>query len=96
MSLSRPVAICAAREALCPRCSNPIVGRTVQKADGALVTCMNRHDRGTCGQRIVLLASHGMVVVVGLDHDEFRQLFADDRPLERGLRALGILVERPG
>jgi pseudouridine-5'-phosphate glycosidase len=55
---------------------------------------MNRHNGGTCAQRVVTLAATSMVVVIGLEQNEFEILLKDERPLKDGLRDLGVLVGR--
>lgn len=92
--IGRPYAVCDARDPICPRCGNVVVGRVLQKLDGAVATCMNRHRKDTCGQRVVLLASHGMVVVIGISDGEFDALIQDQRPLREGLAEVGIIAGR--
>lgn len=87
-------AVCDAREPICPKCSNVIVGKALQKPDGTVWTCLNRHEGGTCGQHVVTLATHGMVVVVAIEQGEFRLLLEDERSLKDGLRELDILIGR--
>lgn len=90
----RPHAVCDAVDPICPRCSQVLVGKAMQKPDGSIMTCMNGRAGESCGQRVALIGQGSMVTVVGLDREEFDRLLEDTRSLKDGLRDLEILVGR--
>lgn len=96
------VAVCHQQEVVCPECGNHLLGRTLPKPDGVVVTCANRKpDRAgprdhTCGCKVAVIpaALGPLCMVVRLPEGLFHRILADDRPLHEHFREANLIVRK--
>lgn len=96
---TRLSADCEAGTPICLGCGNVFIGRTTQRPEYSIGTCMNKRGqgtaRGTCGHHQLFVGMPGgLVRVIELRAVEFQALLGTPHPLHVALREMGMLRGR--